>query len=266
MNLVKDYLKVNKQSWNKRAETHIDSEFYDNESFIKGRNSLNSIELALFPDLKGKSVLHLQCHFGQDTISLSRMGAVTAGVDLSDTSIKMAKELAHKTHSSTQFICCDIYDLPNHLDQQFDVVFTSYGTIGWLPDINKWAAIISKYLKPGGQFVFAEFHPVVWMFDDDFKEIKYRYFNSDPIIEIGEGTYTENTDNLDQDYISWNHGMAEVVTALIDSGLVINKLQEFDYSPYNCFSQTEEISSGKFRIKHLKNSIPMVYSILATKE
>jgi len=265
MNPEKEYLKINKESWNKRAVAHIDSEFYDNKTFIEGRNSLNKIELELFPDLKGKSVLHLQCHFGQDTISLSRMGAEATGVDLSDTSIKLARELAEKTHSSTKFICCDIYDLPNHLDEQFDVVFTSYGTIGWLPDIDKWAAIVAKYLKPGGQFVFAEFHPVVWMFDDDFKEIKYRYFKSDAIVDLDEGTYTDSAEDVSQDYVSWNHGLAEVVTALISAGLEINNLQEYDYSPYNCFNKTEEIGKNKFRIKHLKNSIPMVYSILAEK-
>ena len=261
----KNYLQINKESWNKRAEIHYDSDFYDNKSFLEGRNSLNSIELKLFPELKGKSVLHLQCHFGQDTISLSRMGAEAVGVDLSDTSIDLANKLAKETSSSTKFICCDIYDLPNHLDQQFDVVFTSYGTIGWLPDIDKWAAIVSKYLKPGGKFVFAEFHPVVWMFDDDFKEIKYRYFKDNAIIDESEGTYTENSGDTSQDYVSWNHGLAEVVTALIKSGLEIKKLQEYDYSPYNCFSHTEEFEKNKFRIKHLKNSLPMVYSIVAEK-
>ena len=264
--LDKDYLKINKESWNKRAEVHYESDFYDNEGFIKGRNSLNSIELELLPELQGKSVLHLQCHFGQDTISLNRMGAEVTGVDLSDKSIELARDLAKETSSSAKFICCDIYDLPNYLDQQFDVVFTSYGTIGWLPDLDKWAAIVSKYLKPGGQFVFAEFHPVVWMFDDDFKEIKYRYFKSEPIIEESEGSYTENAKSISQDYISWNHGLAEVITALINSGLQIKKLREYDYSPYNCFNQTVEVEKNKFRIKHLNNSLPMVYSLMATKK
>ena len=262
----KNYIKINKESWNNKAEVHYDSEFYDTKSFINGRNSLNPIELALLPDLKGKSVLHLQCHFGQDTISFSRMGAETIGVDLSDKSIDLARKLAKETSSNTQFICCDLYDLPKHLDQQFDVVFASYGTIGWLPDINKWAQLISKYLKPGGQFVFAEFHPVVWMFDDDFKEIKYRYFNSGAIVENEDGTYAEEEAAINQDYVMWNHGLAEVVNALIKSGLTISDLQEYDYSPYNCFSHTEEIGEKKFRIKHLKNSIPMVYSILAEKQ
>lgn len=261
-----DYLKINKDSWNSRTGVHYDSEFYDNASFIKGRSSLNSIELDIMPDLEGKRVLHLQCHFGQDTISLNRMGADVVGVDLSDEAIRKAKELAEITDSSARFICCDIYDLPNHLNEQFDIVFTSYGTIGWLPDINKWANIVSQFLKPGGQFVFAEFHPVVWMFDDDFSKVKYRYFNSGPIVENEDGTYTDTDAPINLDYVMWNHGMAEVISALIKNGLSINAVHEFDYSPYNCFSKTVEVAPNKFRIKHLNDYIPMVYSVLATKK
>ncbi|MFK7786603.1 MAG: class I SAM-dependent methyltransferase, partial [Crocinitomicaceae bacterium] len=163
-----DYLEKNKLSWNRRTEVHVDSEFYDNESFINGRSSLNSIELELLGDLAGKKILHLQCHFGQDTISLSRMGAEVVGIDLSDEAIRTAQKLATKTGQSTKFVCCDVYDLPNHLTEKFDIVFTSYGTIGWLPDLDKWANVVQHFLRPGGEFIFAEFHPVVWMFDDDF--------------------------------------------------------------------------------------------------
>jgi SAM-dependent methyltransferase len=114
---------------------------------------------------------------------------------------------------AANFICCDIYDLPNHLNQQFDVVFTSYGTIGWLPDLNKWAAVIQQFLKPGGQFVFVEFHPVVWMYDDDFSKVGYNYFNTGPIVENESGTYADRDAAIQQDYIMWNHGLAEVFTA-----------------------------------------------------
>ena len=162
-----NYIEINRQSWNNRIDTHLKSEFYDLE------NSLNSIELELLGDLSGKTILHLQCHFGQDTISLSRLGAEVTGVDLSDKAIESAKQIAKQTKSNTTFICCDIYDLPNYLDKQFDIVFASYGTIGWLPDIDKWAKIVTKFLKPNGQFVFVEFHPVVWMFDDNFEKISY---------------------------------------------------------------------------------------------
>jgi SAM-dependent methyltransferase len=261
-----DYLSINKQSWNNRTDAHLISDFYNVEGFLKGDTSLNEIELTLLGDIKGKSILHLQCHFGQDTISLQRLGATVTGVDLSDRSIAQAKELAKKAGSDATFICSDIYDLPNHLDQHFDMVFTSYGTIGWLPDLNKWATIVSKYLKPNGKFLFVEFHPVVWMFDDNFEKIGYNYFNTGAIVETESGTYANRDAAIKQEYVMWNHGISEVLNNLIKSGLEINSLDEFDYSPYNCFKQTIEFEPKKYRIKALENKIPMVYAIVATKK
>lgn len=265
MEQPKDYIALNKDSWNRRTEYHVKSEFYDMDNFLKGNTSLNPIEEALLGNLNGKSVLHLQCHFGQDSISLSRMGANVVGVDLSDKAIDTAKQIASQTNSSAQFICCDIYDLPQHLDQQFDIVFTSYGTIGWLPDLNKWAGIVSKYLKPGGQFVFAEFHPVVWMFDNDFEKVGYNYFNTGAIIETETGTYADREADLEQEYVCWNHSLSEVVGSLIRNSLTIRSFEEYDYSPYNCFRHTIEFEPKKYRIAHLDNKIPMVYSLVATK-
>ena len=261
-----NYIEKNKASWNDKTAHHFNSAFYDVDGFLKGKNSLNDIELKLLGDVSGKTILHLQCHFGMDTISLSRMGAASTGVDLSDLAISKANELTLKTKANAIFICSDIYDLPYHLDQQFDIVFTSYGTIGWLPDIDKWAAIVSKYLKTDGKFVFADFHPVVWMFDDDFEKIIYKYEKSDPIIETINGTYADRSAPIVSETVSWNHSISEVVNNLITHGLEINILNEYHYSPYDCFNHTEEFEPGKFRIKHLENKIPMVYAIVATKK
>ncbi len=261
-----NYIEINRQSWNNRVETHLKSKFYDLDNFIKGKTSLNSIELDLLGDVHGKSILHLQCHFGQDTISLSRLGAEVTGVDLSDKAIEAAKQLAAETNSKTNFICCDIYDLPNHLDKQFDVIFTSYGTIGWLPDLDKWAKIISQFLKANGKFVFVEFHPVVWMFDDNFEKVGYNYFKSDAIVETEQGTYADKSADIVIESVSWNHSLSEVMTSLIKNGLEINSFEEYDYSPYNCFNKTIEFEPGKYRIGHLGNKIPMVYSIVARKK
>jgi len=266
MEKIKSFIEVTRNLWNQKTPIHYHSAFYDNQSFINGRSSLNEIELGLLGDLKDKSVLHLQCHFGQDTISLSRLGAAAVGVDLSDKAIEKARELASITNSEARFIWCDVYDLPLSVDEQFDVVFTSYGTIGWLPDLNKWAEVVVRFLKPGGRLVFVEFHPVVWMFDDDFQMIKYRYFNSGPIMESTNGTYAEKSAPINLETVTWNHGVSEVVNSLIENGLEIMQLDEFDYSPYNCFNETVEVAPGKFRIKHLDNKIPMVYSIVAKKK
>ena len=266
MNPEKNYIEINRESWNNRTDAHLESEFYDLEGFKNGNTSLNDIELDLLGDIKGKSILHLQCHFGQDSISLSRLGAEVTGVDLSDKAIQSAKKLAKETNTDTTFICSDIYDLPNHLEKEFDIVFTSYGTIGWLPDLDKWAKVVSIFLKPNGKFVFVEFHPVVWMFDDNFENIAYRYFNSGAIVEIESGTYADKNADITQDYVMWNHGFSEVLNSLITNGLEINSLDEYDYSPYNCFNKTIEIAPKKFRIEHIGDKIPMVYSVLATKK
>lgn len=263
---MKDYKEINRQSWNNRTEVHVDSDFYDVPAFLAGKSSLNSIELGMFGDLEGKKVLHLQCHFGQDSISLARLGAEVTAVDLSDVAIEKGKVLAEKAGQKVNFICSDVYDLPLHLDETFDVVFTSYGVIGWLPDMDQWAKLISNYLKPQGKFVFVEFHPAVWMFDDDFEGIKYSYFNTGHIQETESGTYTDFDASLTQDYIMWNHGMSEVVNALISNGISIDSLNEYDYSPYNCFKGTVEFEPGKFRIEKMGAKLPMVYAILGTKQ
>jgi SAM-dependent methyltransferase len=260
-----NYLYINRKAWNQRTEVHINSDFYDMPAFVNGKSSLNEIELALLGDISGRTILHLQCHFGQDTISFSRMGAIATGMDLSDKAIEKAKELSNRLGTQTRFICCDVYDLPNHLDEQFDIVFTSYGTIGWLPDLAKWANVVSHFLKPGGRFVFAEFHPVVWMFDNNFEKVQYNYFKDQAIIETEFGTYADVTAPLEHEMITWNHALSEVMTALLAKGLEIHSFNEYDYSPYNCFNGTEEFEPGKFRIMHFGNKVPMVYSLMAVK-
>ena len=261
-----DYKAINKATWNVKTEAHLTSDFYDVEGFLNGNSSLNSIELGLLGDVKGKKILHLQCHFGQDSLSLARLGADVTGVDLSDVAINNANRLAEQLQLDASFICCDLYDLPNHLDDTFDIVYTSYGTIGWLPDLERWAKLISKFLKPKGEFVFVEFHPVVWMFDDDFDNIIYRYFKSDAIVETEAGTYADRTANISNQSITWNHSLGEVMTALLQNDLQLESFEEFDYSPYDCFSHTVEVNPKQFRIKSLDNKIPMVYALKASKK
>ena len=260
-----DYKAINKASWNTRTASHVESDFYDLPGFLSGNSSLNSIELELLGDVNGKSVLHLQCHFGQDSLSLARMGAKVTGMDLSDAAIEKARELNTRLSLDASFICCDLYDLPNHLDQQFDVVFTSYGTIGWLPDLNKWAQVVNQFLKPGGEFAMAEFHPVVWMYDDALTGVTHNYFNDGPIEETSTGSYTDGANDFTADYVTWNHPLSEVLTALLDQKLTLKAFQEFDYSPYNCFEQTVEVALGKFQLKPFENKIPLVYALKCTK-
>lgn len=263
---MENYIEINKNTWNNKVPIHVESTFYDNESFIKGKSTLNTIELELLGNVKEKSILHLQCHFGQDTLSLSRMGAKTTGIDFSDKAIEKAKELNEKLKLDAKFICCDVYETLKHTNQKYDIVYSSYGTIGWLPDLDKWANVISESLKPNGIFVFAEFHPVVWMFDNNFNEVFYNYFNVEEIIEDEIGTYADRYTGIETRTVTWNHAFTEVLNALIKVGLEIENFNEYNYSPYNCFNHTEEFEPNKFRIKKFANKIPMVYALKARKK
>ena len=262
---MKNYQSHNRDAWNKRVAAHLESEFYDLEGWKAGKTSLNEIELELLGDVSEKSILHLQCHFGQDTLSLARMGANVVGVDLSDASIAAARNLNNELGLNAEFVESDVLELIGKIGRQFDMVFTSYGTIGWLPDLDKWAKVIAHHLKPGGKLIFAEFHPVVWMFDDAFEKIEYRYFKDEPIIETNSDTYTDNAELEKKTEVSWNHGLAEVFKALENNSLILKSFDEFDYSPYNCFADMKQLAERKLIIEKHGNKLPLVYSLTATK-
>lgn len=259
-----NYLQKNKHAWNERTKVHIGSDFYNHQSFLQGENSLKEIELALLGNVRGKKILHLQCHFGQDTLSLARLGADVTGVDFSDEAIRIARETAEALSLNANFICCDIYDLTDHLNEEFDIVFTSYGTIGWLPDLNRWSEIVARFLKPEAEFVFVEFHPMVWMYDNDLTYIQYSYFQDDMIVEI-EGTYADKDSTTKSEIISWNHAMSEVVQHLLNKKLELINFQEYNYSPYNVFPDCIEVGPSCYQVKKWENKMPMVYSLKMRK-
>jgi 2-polyprenyl-3-methyl-5-hydroxy-6-metoxy-1,4-benzoquinol methylase len=270
-----DYFSANKHLWNQRTLVHKDSSFYNLENFKAGANALTPIELNEIGDVRGKSLLHLQCHFGMDTLSLSRMGAKCTGVDLSDEAIRLAKEINTELNLDAKFICCNVYDTCEYVKEQFDMVFTTYGTIGWLPDLQPWATMIAEKLKPGGTFYIAEFHPVVWMFDNDFTKIEYAYENKEVIVTENEGTYTDRNADIKGKEFSWNHSISEVLNALINAGLKIELFNEHMFSPYPCFRNVVEFEKarpddpfgrGKWHIKGMEGKIPMVYSLKAVKK
>jgi 2-polyprenyl-3-methyl-5-hydroxy-6-metoxy-1,4-benzoquinol methylase len=256
-----DYLTINKTLWDQRTQEHLHSNFYDMPGFLAGENKLNAIELDLLGDVRGKTIIHLQCHFGIDTLCLARMGAKVIGVDLSSAAITQAKLLAAKANIDATFVEGNVLDAPDLIAQKADLIFASYGVIGWHPDAQKWADVAAKLLKPGGQIVFAEFHPAVWMFDDDFEKITYPYFNGAPIVEDLEGTYTDFDAPIKNSSITWNHGLAEVMQAFINAGFAIADFREFDYSPYPCFKTAVEVEKGKWQIKGLEGKLPLVYAI-----
>ena len=265
MNTDKNYLEVNQALWNAKTPHHISSDFYRHNEFKAGMNSLNDVELQLLGDVKGKSILHLQCHFGQDTLSLARMGAKVTGIDLSPAAIEEAQALNKELNLDAEFICTNIYDLPKVLDRQFDIVFTSYGTICWLPDLTAWAKIVNTFLTPDGSFVFAEFHPAVWMFDNNFTRVQYSYFNREAIEEVENGTYADQNAPIALSSITWNHHLSEIFQALLNEKLQMVSFEEFDYSPYACFPQTVEIAPRKYQIPGIEGKLPMMYGLKMVK-
>lgn len=257
-----EYFKINKHLWNEKTKIHVASDFYEMDNFLAGKNTLKPIEINLLGDIAGKKILHLQCHFGQDSLSLARMGAEVTGLDISDASIAKAKELNNTLGLNAQFICCDVYSAKEHIHEKFDIVFTSYGTIGWLPDMDKWADIVSHFMKPNGKFIFVELHPAVWMYDADLKDLMFSYFNKEAIIETSPGTYADPQADIELKEIGWNHPLSEVFTALLNKGLNVKHFEEFDYSPHNCFKGMVERAPCEYVIESLKEKLPMTYSLV----
>ena len=264
----KKYFEVNKDTWNKKVSIHKTSEFYDVEGFRKGKNSLNAYELKEVGDVKGKRLLHLQCHFGQDTLSWSRLGAKCTGIDLSDEGINEAKKLNNELGLDAIFIESNLYDVPKKVKGKFDIVFTSYGVVGWLPDLKTWGEIIASKLKKGGVFYMIEFHPIVWMYDflQTPPKLAYPYLNKDVIYEEYSGTYTNSDAAILSKEYGWNHGLGEVVSALTNAGLQIEFLHEFEKSPYNSFPEMDKTEDGMFILKENQRMFPLLYSIRATKK
>jgi SAM-dependent methyltransferase len=260
-----EYFEANRELWNQRTMVHKDSSFYNLAGFKAGETVLTSIELGEVGEVKGKTLLHLQCHFGMDSLDWARRGALVTGIDLSDAAIREAQQLNSELGLKASFVCCNVLDTAAFVQGEFDIVFSSYGTIGWLPDLAPWARMIAEKLKPGGMFYLAEFHPVVWMFDDDFTHIKYAYENKEVIITENQGTYTDRNADIKGREYSWNHSISEVLNALIGAGLKLEMFNEHMYSPYPCFRNTVETEKGKWHIRGMEEKLPMVYSLKATR-
>jgi len=263
---VQDYYEINKKLWNQKVGIHLNTELYNMEAFMKGETSLDSATLRHLGDVKGKRILHLQCHFGQDSLSLARMGARVLALDLSDAGIQKAQELNDELGLDAEFICCNVYDAKEHIKEQFDIVYTSFGTIVWLPDLDKWADIINHFLKPGGRFVFLDFHPTLDMLNWDTHAFEYDYFKPEtPYIETNQGTYADKNAKVTLTECFWTHSLAEVMQALLDTGLSLDTMAEYDYSPYNIFGEMVKRAEKEYTFKNMDVSFPFFYALVYLK-
>ena len=262
---------LNRVRWDELVPIHARSDMYGVDTLKAGGIALDQIELDELGDVSGKSLLHLQCHFGLDTLSWARLGAMATGVDYSEPAVELARSLAEETGLEARFIHSNVYDLPDVLDETFDIVFTSYGVLCWLPDINAWAEIVARYLKPGGTFYIVEDHPFTWVFEANAGktgiELTYSYFSGDkPHVFDEPGTYAdEDADVKNTVTHEWNHPIGDIVTALIDAGLQIHFLHEHEVIPWKRFPFVEEAGDGIYRLPDDFPKLPLLFSIKATR-
>lgn len=255
----------NRVSWDKRVAPHLSSEMYDLPGFRRGKSSLKAIELEWMGDVTDQSLLHLQCHFGQDTLSWGRLGATVTGVDFSPKAIETARRLSDEIQVPAEFICCNVLDTNQHLIQQFDRVFTSYGTITWLPDLEPWASVVAERLKPGGFFLMVDFHPVLWMLDDNYQTLHYPYWSANHQVFELDGTYADEAADIQTRNHWWNHPLTETMGALLKVGLVLERASEFDFSAYNCLPGMEAIGDDRFILPNFGQRIPYMYALKFSK-
>jgi predicted TPR repeat methyltransferase len=250
---------MNRAGWDRRVSAHFESRFYDVDGFLAGRSSLREIERAELGEVAGKRLLHLQCHFGLDTLSLARQGAVCTGVDISPVAIRQARELAARAGLDAEFVCSDVYGFRRPSREPYEIVFTSYGALCWLPDLDQWAATVAANLAAGGTFYIVEFHPIHDLLAG------YSYFTRAAPDVAEEASYTENGADIVARLATWAHPLSSVINALIAAGIRIERVNEFAFSPYNCFAGMVEREPGRFYLSHGEHDVPMVYSLTGRK-
>lgn len=257
-----DAIAANRTLWDSWTRVHRHSAFYDVPGFLAGRDPLNSIETGELGDVTAKRFLHLQCHFGIDTLGWARRGARVTGVDLSPEAIATARKLAEQASLDATFVESDVYALHDHGLGEFDIVHSSYGVLSWLPDLERWADIVAAHLAPGGLFHLVENHPFLMMLDEDGVSIRWPYLaTGEPLRFDSEASYVGPiTDGPLPEY-NWPHGIGEVVTALIGAGLRIAWLREYPRTPYPFPGFLEKRPEGDYGWPGGREDIALTFSI-----
>lgn len=265
---MKQFTAANQHMWNDWAKAHYHSDFYRVQAFIDGTyQPLRHLELNALGNVSGKSLLHLQCHFGQDTLAWARLGATVTGVDFSENAIRQAQELRQRIGMDATFVQTDVLKTREVVQDQFDIVFTSYGVIGWLPDLQPWAKVISQSLKKGGVFYIVEFHPALMIFETNASEvsalqIQYHYFNDPtPDKTLAEGSYATSDTSIKHDEYTWSHSLSEIIQPLLNEGLSLEYFNEVPYSTMNCFSDMREIGSEQYVCNGFAKTHPHLFEL-----
>jgi SAM-dependent methyltransferase len=273
---VEDYRQLNRANWDERAGPHAASPGYAVERFAADPAFLSKVvrfDLPLLGDVSGLRGVHLQCHIGTDTISLARLGAEMTGLDFSPASLAQARRIAGLAGADIRFVEADVYDAATVLDpESFDLVYTGIGALGWLPGIARWAGVVAGLLRPGGRLFIREGHPMMWALDEDWGGnllvVDYPYFErEEPLVFDDDGTYVETdavfTHNRTH---SWNHGIGEIVTALLDAGMELTGFTEHDSVPWEALpGQMELLENGEWRLTDRPWRLAHSYTLRAVR-
>jgi SAM-dependent methyltransferase len=262
---------ANLAMWDEMTGVHITSDFYDVDGFIEGGLTLHGFEPGELGSVRDCSLIHLQCHLGLDSMSWARLGAQVTGLDFSPAAVAAASDIARTTGLDATFVEGNVYDAPKLAPGPFDVVYTGLGALNWLPDLSRWASVVSSLLKPGGRFYLLEFHPLLSMLSDVAIELdpSQPYFHDPSGSEIEDDRdYADGDARLaNATSIEWAHPLSEVIGSLLDEGLELKMFHEHDIIAFRPWPFLEQIEPGvqRFRIPDGLPKIPLEYSLLVTK-
>ncbi|GLW52038.1 class I SAM-dependent methyltransferase [Kitasatospora phosalacinea] len=262
-------ISANREGFNLRARAHMQSSYYSVERFKQGHNMLRKLEQEELGDVSGKTLLELQCHIGVNSLSLARLGAKVTGTDISDEAIDIARELASDLDLDASFVQANLYDLPDVLDGQFDMVFTGYGTLSFLPDIDRWAEIAAQYVKPGGTLTVVEIHPMLTLFSDVDGELRLArsLFKSRDVHHEMSSSYADKiADEVEVETHSiygWRWSVEQVLNALVKAGLTIERVRE---APYDARQRLPlMVPDGEHNWRIPGDPIPLSFSCTARR-
>ena len=278
MSSLDPYREANRARWDESVAVHAASEFYGVDRFLDGESTLLPLDLEEVGDVAGKSLLHLQCHFGLDTLSWARLGAEVVGVDFAPSAIETARAIAERAGLRAEFVESELYASPEVLTDRlgtFDIVYVNLGALCWLPDVAGWARVCSVFLREGGTLYVRDVHPVTQTLDDEAPmgelRLRYPYFETaEPLRWSGDGDYTDPTATFEhQVSYEWNHGIGEIVTAVIGAGCDIDFLHEQDWTVYRALPWLVEAERGVWRLPDVEGKqdqrLPLMFSLRATK-
>ena len=272
MNDSGEHVAANRELWDAWAELHVDSDFYDVDGFLAdpAAQPLDRIVRDVVGDISGKRLLHLQCHFGMDTLRLALMGATVTGVDFSPKAIAAARALASAAGIEATFVEADVTTLSEDVPLgEFDVVFTSYGAITWLPDLRTWAEGIASRLTEGGILHAIDMHPTLWMFDEEQDEmppkVRFSYFSREVLRWEERGSYAAPDSDFEGVSFSWQHTFEEVLGALMDAGLAIESLREYPRIAWQHMPFMLQDDEGLWRLPPEAGDLPLMFSVSAVK-